>query len=69
MFRGQETAAPAGELVWKPAGSGLSKSRDLGYSYGTLQTNENELAESYLHIWRCCVESDWVLQVDVHVGQ
>lgn len=64
-----ETPVPEENLGWNPAGAGISDSNDIGYSYGTLQTDDGELAESYLHIWRCCVDSEWVMLVDVHVGQ
>lgn len=61
--------SPDKGLSWNPVDAKISASGDIGYSYGTLESDDGEMVESYLHIWRCCVESDWVLLVDVHVGQ
>lgn len=52
-----------------PSGRGVSRSRDIGYSYGIARRWASPGARpdssAYLHVWRCEPEGDWKLIVDV----
>ena len=61
------------QLVWNPEGSGVARSLDLGYTYGTARfigfqgTPENPARVSYVRIWRREETSNWEVVLDVAI--
>ena len=62
-------AAGAGTPTWKPSGAGVSRSGDLGYTYGVVERAAAGAAApdsaSYLHVWRRVKPKDWKLSLSV----
>jgi ketosteroid isomerase-like protein len=62
-------AAKAGQLTWQPAKAEVSRSGDLGYSYGSyeLKASEGLAAESgnYLRIWKRQSDGKWKVVLDL----
>jgi ketosteroid isomerase-like protein len=60
--------APA---TWEPAGGGVARSGDLGYTYGVVQKRETGAAGpwvkegNYLRVWRRQADGSWRLAFDV----
>ena len=60
-----------GNLRWNPAGSGISRSGDLGYTYGVVERNEKGSAEwvktaNYMRVWRrAAAGGPWKIAFDV----
>lgn len=55
-------------LSWKPKGGRVSKSGDLGYTWGiyTLKISENKIIEGkYLNIWVKQKDGTWKVDVDM----
>lgn len=60
-----------GLVTWEPAGGGVARSGDLGYTYGIVQHREN-IVESpwvktgnYIRVWRRQPDGAWKLAFDV----
>lgn len=70
---GQATAAKAlgdagySAVVWTPADGVVSRSGDLGYTYGGCETSKGATLERcyYLHVWKRDVKGNWKLVADV----
>lgn len=58
-----------GRMKTKRAGGGISRSGDLGYTYGDYTNKRPDGAEqgSYLTIWKATVGGDWRLVVDARM--
>jgi len=65
----ERIGAAARKVEFLPSGRGVSRSRDMGYSYGLTRRWAEGAARpdtsSYLHVWRRQPEGDWRLIVDV----
>lgn len=53
----------SGVPLWQPVGSGMARSGDLGYTYGTVRLAGNK-ESSYVRIWRK-ERGDWKVVVDL----
>ncbi|MBI3950705.1 MAG: nuclear transport factor 2 family protein [Acidobacteria bacterium] len=64
-----ERPASPGVLTWQPTAAEVSRSGDLGCTYGTseFKGNGNESAESssYVRIWRKRVGGQWKVVLDI----
>lgn len=76
MTAGKQAAleALAGDkapVTWEPAGGGVARSGDLGYTYGVVQKRENGPASpwvkvgNYMRVWRRQADGSWRLAFDV----
>lgn len=57
---------------WRTKGGGISRGADLGYTYGYLQTVENDGMTRtgsgyYLRVWRRSEDGDWKILLDVEL--
>ena len=53
---------------WEPAGGGVARSGDLGYTYGVLERQEAEAwakTGNYMRVWRHQADGTWKLAFDV----
>lgn len=61
--------AKAGRMSWQPDKGDVSRSLDLGYSYGSyeLKSAEGKLEESgyYVHVWKRLADGKWKLVMEV----
>ena len=56
------------DISFEPRGEGMSRSWDLGYSYGLATTRTRGGApdtSSYVHVWRRNDRGDWKLLLDI----
>jgi ketosteroid isomerase-like protein len=64
-------AADKAPIGWEPAGSGVSRSGDLGYIFGTAKERESGPASpwvktgNYLRVWRKGADGAWKVAFDV----
>lgn len=56
--------AADGAVVYTPGGSGVAKSGDLGYVYGTYERSGPEKG-NFLRIWRKGADATWRIVIDV----
>jgi ketosteroid isomerase-like protein len=54
-----------GAVAYTPVGSGVAKSGDLGYVYGTYERPGPEKG-NFLRIWRKGADATWRIVIDVH---
>ena len=77
-FPGKDAAATAlskasGALSWEPMAAHVSRSGDLGYTYGIAKTEDRTVGgrdvakSSYLRIWKKSGAGDWMIVLDLAV--
>ncbi len=54
-------------LNWTPSGSGVASSGDLGFTYGILETRENQASQKghYVRIWRKLPDGKWYISLEM----